>query len=162
MNVLISPEVAGVGKTDLPRWRIASISEATFQVLVHHRYLQLWKDIPSPGGSGMPSGSGTTWPQPPGNCGYKWVLTRKEAQFMPRPDTRGLRRAGSREWWRARATELVDVVAGGAHSSDTMAIFSTRTVRCALLVVTSTSSMSTLGLGGAGGRSPERRLPTPR
>ena len=31
------------------------------------------------------------------NCGYKWVLTRKEAQFMPRPDTRGLRRAGGRD-----------------------------------------------------------------
>ena len=46
-------------------------------------------------------------------------------------------------WWRARATELVDVVARGAHSSGTGAIFSPKTEGRALLVVTFTSSPST-------------------
>ena len=67
---------------------------------------------------------------------------RARALRSPRPPT-GVPAPPSGGWWRARATELVDVVAGGAHSSETAAILSPGTDECALLVVTFTSSMST-------------------
>jgi ribosomal protein L37E len=57
------------------------------------------------------------------NCGYKWVLTRKQAQFMPHPDTRGLRRAGA---WRVRTFE------GDLDQQDDLAEQFKRCARCGM------------------------------
>jgi hypothetical protein len=60
----------------------------------------------------------------------------------------------SREGVVEGATGLADVVAGGAHSSETGPIFSPGTDGCALLVVTFTSSLSTTLRGVLGAAAP--------
>jgi ribosomal protein L37E len=63
------------------------------------------------------------------NCGYKWVLTRKEAQFMPRPHTGGLRAPGGPQYY---ADDAVNVFEHDVDQQDELAEQFKRCARCGM------------------------------
>ncbi len=63
------------------------------------------------------------------NCGYKWVLTRKEAQFMARPNIRGLRGGGPQRYYIDNAVSTFDQDVG---QQDALAEQFKRCARCGM------------------------------